>query len=452
MNYQVLTLFRSQGLWAVHWMLPNEPVCWPKTPGGELDINEYLSDYGNNTNIPYHATYHYGWACADRNSLGQSYPQGDLTADYHLYGVEWNASTIRFFLDGTTTNVITAGQLDRNNKQVYVMSTAAYMILNTAIGGVGSWPAMERGLPNNTNNVWPAYHMVDWVRAYVSTGSPQAPYTPTGSTPYGSMWQIPGWRDCYNFDAGGAGVAYSDFDATNNGGQYRTAEGVDIYPDGENTYNVGWTAPNEWLIFTLNATAAAYYDWAIRASSDQGNAPFHLELDGRVLGTPLRVPLTSGMVNVTLANLYIAAGTHQLRLYVEDWTNMRLGRMTFSLSVNPLASSTISAPIATSAANLVWQPLTPPPPRPTQLRPVPPPAPPPRPPLPPPPPPSVRATRTAPPTAARVPLAAPARPPPCRRPQRRAPTPPPPPPPPPPLPPPLALSASLSLWHRCSSC
>lgn len=451
-------------------MLPNEPVCWPKTPGGELDINEYLSDYGNNTNIPYHATYHYGWACADRNSLGQSYPQGDLTADYHIYGVEWNASTIRFFLDGTTTNVIKAGQLDSKNNQVYVMSTAAYMILNTAIGGVGSWPAMERGLPNNTNNVWPAYHLVDWVRAYVPNGSSQQ-YTPTGSTPYGSMWQIPGWRDCYNFDAGGPGVAYSDFDATNNGGQYRTTEGVDIYPEGENSYSIGWTAPNEWMIFTLNATAAAYYDWSIRASSDQGNAPFHLELDGRPLGTPLRVPLTTGMVNVTLSNLYIAAGTHQLRLYVEDWTNMRLGRMTFSLSVNPLASSTVSDPIAYSPLTLAWQPLTQPPLLPTLLPPVRPPArrspaPPPL-PVPPTPPPSTQATRTVrlltvrltvappllpPPPPARAPTAAPARLPQCRRPPRLAPpqqTPAPPPllPPllPPPQPPPRPLSATLSL-------
>jgi hypothetical protein len=47
---------------------------------------------------------------------------------------------------------------------------------------------------------------------------------PYGGTP----WAIPGTIEAENYDLGGEGVAYHDTDATNNGGVYRTTEGVDL--------------------------------------------------------------------------------------------------------------------------------------------------------------------------------------------------------------------------------
>ncbi|MBN1599378.1 MAG: hypothetical protein JW894_13880, partial [Bacteroidales bacterium] len=62
--------------------------------------------------------------------------------------------------------------------------------------------------------------------------------TPVEQTPYNGVIAIPGTVEAENYDNGGEGVAYHDNDASNNGGQYRTSEGVDIEACSEGGYNV----------------------------------------------------------------------------------------------------------------------------------------------------------------------------------------------------------------------
>src|SRR5207248_2918042 len=70
-------------------------------------------------------------------------------------------------------------------------------------------------------------------------------WTLVGPGPYGgSAAPVPGTIQAENFDYGGEGVAYHDFDASNNGGAYR-AEGVDIQATGAagsdpGGYDIGW--------------------------------------------------------------------------------------------------------------------------------------------------------------------------------------------------------------------
>jgi hypothetical protein len=61
----------------------------------------------------------------------------------------------------------------------------------------------------------------DPVEITVGAGCPQAPYLMTPAA-------IPGTVEAENYDLGGQGVAYDDADASNNGGAYRPAEGVDL--------------------------------------------------------------------------------------------------------------------------------------------------------------------------------------------------------------------------------
>lgn len=107
----------------------------------------------------------------------------------------------------------------------------------------------------------------------------QLPYT-------GSPIVLPGVVEAENFDLGGEGVAYSDANTANEGGQYRTSEGVDIEACSDGGYNVGWTSAGEWLEYTVDVASAGMYDFEFRVASTQSVGTFHIEMNGsNVTGT-----------------------------------------------------------------------------------------------------------------------------------------------------------------------
>ena len=106
------------------------------------------------------------------------------------------------------------------------------------------------------------------------------PKTPPASSPYsGTPIALPGVVDAALFDHGGAGVAYSDTTAGNAGGAFRATD-VDLEASAGGGYNVGWTAAGEWLVYTVNVTAAGVA--ATNAIEHAGaGAPF--EVSGRLV-------------------------------------------------------------------------------------------------------------------------------------------------------------------------
>ncbi|MBU2869589.1 di-heme oxidoredictase family protein [Colwellia sp. E2M01] len=81
---------------------------------------------------------------------------------------------------------------------------------------------------------------------------------------------------------------YTDFyDSTigNTGGEYRSDD-VDIQITGDinGTYNVGWTAADEWLEYSVTL-GAGIYNISTRVASSRGGASYELALDGNVFAT-----------------------------------------------------------------------------------------------------------------------------------------------------------------------
>ncbi|CAN0304217.1 unnamed protein product [Ascophyllum nodosum] len=77
----------------------------------------------------------------------------------------------------------------------------------------------------------------------------------SGSAYEGSAAAIPGTIEVERFDYGGEGIAYSDTDAGNNGGVFRTDESVDILKTGNGQgYNLGWLRAGEYLRYTVNVS------------------------------------------------------------------------------------------------------------------------------------------------------------------------------------------------------
>ena len=79
---------------------------------------------------------------------------------------------------------------------------------------------------------------------------------------------------------GGEGVAYHDDEVDNLGGQYRD-EGVDIQDNHVGGgYNVGWTRPGEWLVYSLDVVVPGNYLFEARVATPNDGAEFHVEFNG----------------------------------------------------------------------------------------------------------------------------------------------------------------------------
>lgn len=84
---------------------------------------------------------------------------------------------------------------------------------------------------------------------------------------------IPGIVQAEHFDLGGEGVGYHDADTGNLGGDYRTAEDVDIQrvEGSQDNYNIAWIDAGEWLRYTVQVENAGYYRMRCRVAAE-GNS------------------------------------------------------------------------------------------------------------------------------------------------------------------------------------
>ncbi len=130
----------TQGIWPAHWMMPSSGA-WPP----EIDITELLGH--DPTRI--HMTHHWGsWPDVQRH--GGSFVGPNYSDDFHTFAVEWMPGRIDWLIDGQI----------RFNSTLTVPQEPFYIILNTAVGG--DWPGNPDG-----STVFPQFHRIDYVRAYV---------------------------------------------------------------------------------------------------------------------------------------------------------------------------------------------------------------------------------------------------------------------------------------------
>lgn len=137
----------GQGLWPAFWMLGAniDQVNWPSC--GEIDIMEHI-----NNEMVVHGTAHW-------NQNGHVYFGNGTSVNpsfYHVYTIEWNASDIRWFVDG---NLYFTQSILNNVGSTEEFHLPYYLILNLAVGG--NWP----GYPDPTTP-FPSDFVIDYVRAY----------------------------------------------------------------------------------------------------------------------------------------------------------------------------------------------------------------------------------------------------------------------------------------------
>ena len=117
------------------------------------------------------------------------------------------------------------------------------------------------------------------------------------TVPYhGKPSPIPGTIEAEHWDKGSAGKAYVDVDEENQGENYREPTQVDIEkrPDASNGHGVGWTKEGEWLLYTVEVMESGTYRIEMPVASNKEGGIFHIEMDGRDVTGPIRVPETGG--------------------------------------------------------------------------------------------------------------------------------------------------------------
>lgn len=176
---------KGDWLWPAIWMLPkhNAYGSWPAS--GEIDIVESRgngADCSMGGRNKFGSTLHFGpnWTADawDKAHAEYTHDNGDLSDDFHLYGMEWTEEGIKTTVDGKSVldfkfdeDLFSKGGFDKsqNNPWAYETDKSApfnqeyYLILNVAAGGVNDYwtegacnKPWSNTSPHSVNEFWNA--------------------------------------------------------------------------------------------------------------------------------------------------------------------------------------------------------------------------------------------------------------------------------------------------------
>jgi beta-glucanase (GH16 family) len=149
-----MKLPKGKGFWPAFWLLGanvQDGVGWPEC--GEIDIMEFRGQNVSEVRGSLHGPNYSGG-----ESLHLDYKMaGDLTEDFHVYGIDWTDKGVSFFVDDHHYFSVLREKQPSTVK--WVFDHPFFLILNLAVGGqyVG---------PVGNDAPFPAELVVDYVRVY----------------------------------------------------------------------------------------------------------------------------------------------------------------------------------------------------------------------------------------------------------------------------------------------
>ncbi len=160
-----MRLVAANGLWPAFWMLGTNigSVGWPSC--GEVDIMEWVDNYGPSaTSSTIHGP---GYSGSGGIGVQTGFPNATRVddANYHIYGVIWSPNQIQFYRDTTTNITRTITPADLPAGTTWAFNHPFFVLLNQAVGG--NWfPGPDSSTPA-VNDV-----LVDYVRVYQAGTAP----------------------------------------------------------------------------------------------------------------------------------------------------------------------------------------------------------------------------------------------------------------------------------------
>ncbi|MDX2115889.1 MAG: family 16 glycosylhydrolase [Planctomycetota bacterium] len=271
-----ITLPSGPGIWPAFWMLPTTSPYGGWAASGEIDIMESVNDADR-----IYGTIHFGGAFPANTSNGGSFAPGiDFSAAPHIYAVEWEPDQIRWYVDGQLIHSAASSvwfSANENGNDRAPFDVPFHLLLNVAVGG--NFPG-----PPSGSTGFPMTMTVDYVRIFERQ---QLPFTSSSAA-------IPGQIEAENYDLGGAGFAYLDSDASNNGGVYRPSESVDLEACSEGGFNLGWIRQREWVEYAADVAVSGVYRVLTRVAAQSGGGTFRLEFGGVNRSGTIAAPVTGG--------------------------------------------------------------------------------------------------------------------------------------------------------------
>jgi beta-glucanase (GH16 family) len=165
---------KGQGVWPAFWLTNDSTL--------EIDVFEMLGDKPGRQYMTLHKN--------DHTVYQSKYNGSDFSAGYHTYGVDWQPTHVRWYIDGVL----------RGAYEHKMPADPLYICLNTAVGG--NWP----GAPDKTTK-FPQSYDIDYVRVFdrmpatptpaaLPAGTPtvlaQPAATPMGVLPAGPQYLVLG--------------------------------------------------------------------------------------------------------------------------------------------------------------------------------------------------------------------------------------------------------------------
>ena len=173
-----------------------------------------------------------------------------------------------------------------------------------------------------------------------------------------NIHNIPGIIEAENFNYGGQGNSYNDFETANKSNAYRTTEGVDIEActDAGGGFNVDYTVTGEWMEYLVNIATAGDYIVKLRTATMMTGGNMQLMLDDYPIGTVMNTASTGGWQTFTdvVATITLPAGKHLLRLSMHA-SDININKFTFEKyipAITPLTQINGGAWLAQNTATL----------------------------------------------------------------------------------------------------
>ncbi len=143
-----------KGSWPAIWMIHHNGLGWPAC--GETDILEHISQHKDKC----YSTFHWGAnGTQQHRSKGEAPVVPGMTKGWHVYSLEWTEEEMVIRIDDTVTGRLRLDSVtyaDGSNP----FRQPAHLILNTAIGGPGTWPEEPDA------SQYPCTFEIDYVRYY----------------------------------------------------------------------------------------------------------------------------------------------------------------------------------------------------------------------------------------------------------------------------------------------
>jgi beta-glucanase (GH16 family) len=145
----------GQGIWPAFWMLGNNIAKNPWPACGEVDVMENI---GSQPSVNHGSAHGPGYSGGQALTASYTLPAGAKFADdFHIFALEWEMNTLRFYVDDTLYETRTPADLPAG--KTWVFDHPFFLLLNVAVGG--TFP----GNPDNTTQ-FPQTMLVDYVRVY----------------------------------------------------------------------------------------------------------------------------------------------------------------------------------------------------------------------------------------------------------------------------------------------